>query len=114
MLIAEQLPAHSAVYARATLPPMWRLYARGQQEQQAQREEDASDAADSETLPRGWRQVESRSRPGRVSYENSHLGSRAARISWRPLQRAPHTLHEHDAYLAQQAADAVRAETTCY
>ena len=77
----------------------------------SQREEDASDAADSETLPRGWRQVGSRSRPGRVSYENSHVGSRAARISWRPLQRAPHTLHEHDAYLAQQAQTDVASRT---
>ena len=42
-------------------------------------------AAPSSPLPEGWRQVESRSRPGQFSYENENTGER---VAWRPTEPA--------------------------
>lgn len=39
----------------------------------------------SEELPPGWKMVPSRSRPGKVSYQNIHTGER---ISWVPKEPA--------------------------
>ena len=40
-------------------------------------------------LPRGWRPVPSRSRPGEISYENVYTFER---VSWRPMKAASRTL----------------------
>uniref|UniRef100_A0A7S3LSJ6 Uncharacterized protein n=1 Tax=Aplanochytrium stocchinoi TaxID=215587 RepID=A0A7S3LSJ6_9STRA len=46
---------------------------------------DASQPVASEELPPGWKMVPSRSRPGKVSYQNIHTGER---ISWVPKEEA--------------------------
>jgi len=71
----------------------------------------ASDRAPVATdeLPAGWRAVPSRSRPGKIAYQNIFTGER---ISWMPTEAASHTKGEIKKKKKKKKKKKARAKST--